>query len=197
LEPITPERKAGVRVSGRLSGPATESQIIYLSGIAGDLFADGTFEVIGVPPGRHFIVTRDDTTNEPEFGGVVAVGDRDVDNVVLQELALKPAVTWQPSVALPSENRPAGSAPMAGISGTVVESVSHQPVTDGSVVLRSKSKDFLAYSFTVEAGRFDIRWLFPGTYDLELRIFGHETLKRTIEVGEQDIRIDLTPRKLP
>jgi hypothetical protein len=194
LAPALPQAKAGVHVWGRFDAAAVARQTIYLSNLPGDLYADGTFEFWGVPPGRHSIVTRNNANDAFPFGGSLVVGDRDIGNIVLSELSLTPKQLNLPGPR-PAGDHPTGLVPLARISGSVVEEASRKPIVDGSVVI--KSNDYYSDSFSIDSeGHYEITALLPGTYELELQAFGHTTITRSIELDDKSVTVDFAPRKL-
>ena len=40
------------------------------------------------------------------------------------------------------------------------------------------------------------RQLLPGTYDLEVQIFGHSNIKQSVEIDDKDMKLELISRKL-
>ena len=194
LASVPPQTKTGVRVSGRLDALGVEPQTIYLSNIPGDLFVDGTFEFWGVPPGRHSVATGNFDPNGVSFGGSVVVGDRNVGDVVLSELSLAPKLRQLPGPQSAGD-RPAGSVPLAQITGSIVDEASGKPVAEGSVVI--KSNYYYSDSFFADSdGRYKIPALLPGTYELEVQTFGYATITRTVELDDKDVTVDFSPRKL-
>jgi hypothetical protein len=172
-----------------------ENQTVHLSNIPGDLYRDGTFEFFGVPPGRHSIITRSNPTDAYPSGASVVVRGQDVENVLLEETPLTPLGNRIPPLPLPVGNRPSGNVPLARITGTIVENASRQPVADGAVVI--KSEMFYSESFPLDAnGRFEIPALLPGSYELEVKAFGHDTVKRSVELADQDINVDFVVRRI-
>ena len=45
-------------------------------------------------------------------------------------------------------------------------------------------------------GRYEIPHLFPGSYKVEVGIFGHEQVFHNLTVGTENITLDLTTRRL-
>src|SRR6185369_7578827 len=100
LSPAPASAPRGVRVSGKASN--AEPRSIYLSGKAGTLFADGTFEFFDVPPGRHVISTPDNPMSTPPQGAGIVVGTQNLDGVQLVEVPMLPYGVMQPSAPGPA-----------------------------------------------------------------------------------------------
>jgi hypothetical protein len=45
-------------------------------------------------------------------------------------------------------------------------------------------------------GRFEIPRLFPGSYTVEFELFGHSAVTETVNVGSENVALDLTSRRL-
>jgi hypothetical protein len=45
-------------------------------------------------------------------------------------------------------------------------------------------------------GEFEFTRLLPGTYELEVRIFGHSNVLQPIVVGDEDVRVDVKTLRL-
>jgi hypothetical protein len=196
LARTAPKTTTGVRVSGRAQNLG--ARYVHLSGIPGDYYADGTFEVHGVPPGLHVVVTASSLIG-PQLQAAnsllaeaasVIVGTENLDGVALVEAALVPE-----SRPLPAGNRSPGVIPLARLTGTVVEEVSRLPIQEGTVVLRAGRGAKISLPLTTE-GRFEFPPLLPGSYELEVNVFGHTAFKEPIEIADTDIKFDVAPRKL-
>jgi hypothetical protein len=193
LAPVTPKLTTGARVSGQMS--VRGNRTVYVSGIPGAVYSDGTFEVYGIPPGRHSIVTRDNPTGLKPLAASVVVENGNLDGIVLVETAMLPLRAWEPSPPRPAGGRPAGNVPLARLTGSLLEELSKQPITEGTVLI--KTNGYTATSFPVSAdGRFELPPLLPGTYDLEVQVFGHSSIKQSIEIDDQDMKIELLSRRL-
>lgn len=193
LAPTAPKPTSGVRVTGRANFGGART--IYLSGIPGAVYSDGTFEVYGVPPGRHTIVTRYNPTGLQPLAASIVVGNRDIDGITLEETALLPINAWEPTPPRTAGERPAGNIPLAKVTGTLVEEISKEPIAEGTVVL--KTNGYYSASFPVDAdGHFELPPLLPGTYDFEVQIFGHSNVKRSIEIDDRDMKLEILSRKL-
>jgi len=186
VPPATPP--AGVRVSGRIRGEAKRS--IYISGNPGTIYSDGTFEFIGVPPGRHTIVTLDNPGADRTQGAAVVVGDRDLINIELDDISIAPQNSDQPTLPTPAKDRLPGSrSATASIRGRVLDADTHEPFTAGKVVINGN------YSLTFplkDDGSFDIPRLLPGKYVVDAVVYGIGIVGRTVVLDEQDQTIELT-----
>jgi hypothetical protein len=186
---------AGVRVSGKIPGDAKRG--IYISGNAGAIYSDGTFEFLGVSPGRHNIVTLDNPGAARSLGTTLIVGDRELTNIELGEISVAPLNFDQP--ATPSPSSAAGRLPglriqPASIHGRVLDGDTHEPFNAGKVVLN----DNFGFPFSLnDDGKFDIPNLLPGSYVLDAVVFGIGNLQIAIELDEQDTTIDLTLKSKP
>jgi hypothetical protein len=201
--PVSPKTLPGVRVSGQLS--ARGSRTVFVSGIPGTVYSDGTFEVDGVPPGRHSIVTLltlaprraerpsgDNPAGLTSLAASVVVEGNNLGSIALDETALLPIRAWEPSPPKPAEGRAPGKVPLARLSGTLVEEVSKKPIADGKVLI---TNGFSRLSFPVDKdGRFQLPPLLSGTYDFEVDAFGHSNTRQSIEIDDKEI--ELTARRL-
>jgi len=180
----------GVRVSGKTG--TRDKRIVYISGRAGIVFSDGTFEFRNVPPGRHLIASIG--SGRP-FAAVVVVGDKDFDGVELKETPLLPDNAREPKDPMAAGALAAGSVvPLARIKGTVIEEVSKTPITEGEVLIRSGDS---SQRVPIDSmGRFETFALLPGTYDLRFQIFGHSSVGPTVVVDDKDMNLEVTPRRL-
>lgn len=193
LARVLPKPSAGVRVSGRLNSPG--NRMVYASGIPGIVYSDGTFDVYGLPPGRHSIVTRDNRINSRSLAASVVVANDDLDGIVLEETALLPNGVWEPSEPRPAGDHPAGIVPLAGITGTLLDERSRKPITEGKVMLKSSTSATASFPIDAE-GRFELPPLLPGTYDVEVQVFGHSSAKQSIEIDDKDVKLELLTYKL-
>jgi len=185
--PSTPQL-AGARVSGLLPGDARRS--IYISGNPGAIYSDGTFEFIGVSPGRHNIVTLDNPGATRSLGATLIVGDRDVPNIALEDISVAPMNSDQAATPSPAGDRRPGIriAPVS-IHGRVSDTDTHEPFNAGKIVINGN----YGYPFLLnDDGKFDIPKLLPGSYFVEAIVFGIGTVSRTIVLDEQDTALELT-----
>ena len=189
---IVLERKAtpprtGVRISGRISGDPNRS--IYISSQPGTMYPDGTFEFLGVPPGRHAIVTLDNPGRERALAASIVVGDRELSNVELEVTSIAPLVSGEPQGPAPAGDlAPNTRVPLAAIRGRVVDGMTGRPMDAGRVIVNS---DY-ASSFSLDDdGKFEVPRLLPGKYVLDVVAFGIGTVTRTIVLDDKDTQLDL------
>ena len=172
----------GVRVAGRAKD--TDARAIYLSGRPGTFFSDGTFEFLGVPPGRHSIAAFG-SSPVSSLGASIVVGDRDVDGVEIETIAVLPNDAKQPRPPDASGTHAPGSVlPLAAFRGRIVEEASGVPIEEGTI--RLMGRDSITVPIGV-GGKFEFSGLLPGTYELEVRIFGHSNVLQPIIIGDEDI----------
>ena len=181
---------AGVRVAGRAKD--TDARAIYLSGRPGTFFSDGTFEFLGVPPGRHSIAAFG-SSPVSSLGAAIVVGDRDMEGIEMETVAVLPAVL-QPTLS-DATGTPAPSTvlPLASFRGRILEEASGVPIEEGTIRLIGRN------SITVSVGtggEFEFLRLLPGTYDLEVRIFGHSNVLQPIVIEGESIRLDVKTLRL-
>jgi hypothetical protein len=182
----------GVRISGRLGVRGSRS--VFVSGIAGTVYSDSTFEVYGVPPGRHTIVTRHNPIGVNPLAASVVVENSNLDGIVLEETTLLPIGALAPSPPRPAGGHPAGIVPLARFTGTLVEEASRKLIPEGKVVV---TNGYASAAFPVDAeGRFEMPPLVPGAYNFEVEVFGHASLKQSLEIDDKDVKIELTARRL-
>jgi hypothetical protein len=192
LTVVPPKTSTGARVSGRMS--TRGNRIVYASGIPGIVYSDGTFDIYGLPPGRHSIVTSDNRLASRPLAAAVVVADGNLDGIVLSETAALPNdAAFSPS--RPSGDHPPGNVPLARITGTLVEEVSRKPIAEGTVMIRSEGSATASFPVDTE-GRFELPPLLPGTYTLEVQVFGHSSAKQSIEIDDKDIKLELATLKL-
>jgi hypothetical protein len=184
---------AGVRVTGRISGKDNGS--IYISGVPGLSFSDGTFEFLGVPPGRHSIAARSPKTGQA-FGTAVIVGDRDVNGIELEPATVLPLGIQTPAPPGPVGTHATGSRiPFVPLSGKVVDSKTKQAVRTGRVFLEG---GFSGASLDLnEDGSFKFGPLLPGRYNMEVNFFEHQTYKQTVVVGDDGAKLEIEAIKKP
>src|SRR6185295_3211972 len=157
---------------------------VYLSGIPGAVYADGTFEVYGVPPGRHTIVTLLNPSGSKPTAASIVVGDQDLAGIALAETSLLPVSSTALQGPRPAGSYPPGPIPLARISGTILEEVSHQPVPTGTILIKGEA--FPGLSLTVDSdGHFETLPLLPGVYIFEVQVFGHSTVRESVEVDDK------------
>jgi hypothetical protein len=182
-----------VRVSGR--APNAEVRSVYLSGVPGIFFADGSFEFRGVKPGRYTVSTPDNPSSSRPLAAAVVVGNQDVTGIELIATPLLPLNIKMPVPPEPLGNHTPGSAvPLSAVRGLVLDEVTHEPITEGTVYLTGH---YGGSRSLVPDGRFEFTRLLPGSYEMEVQAFGHTTIKKTIVVGEDDVNFDFNTTPLP
>jgi hypothetical protein len=188
-----PQNTAGVSVSGSFNVPG--GRTLFLSGVPGNTYSNNTFDVFGVPPGRHILATRDNPYSSTALGASVVVGNRDLTEIDLGEIAAVPKSAWEPAPALAAKDHSEGLVPLARVRGTALEEQSQKPLTNGDVVIRG----FNNYGRTVpldNEGHFEIPNLLPGSYEIEIHVSGHSNTTRSVVIDDEDLTIDLTSRRL-
>ena len=190
LGEAAPRPTNGVRVSGAMNTPGKRA--VYISGRPGIAFADGTFEFRDVPPGRHLIASF---SNSRPYAAVVVVGDKNIDGVDLKETFILPGDFRVPKDPMPAGPLAPGTiVPLARIRGTVVEERSKTAISEGEVTIISGDS---YRNIPIDSqGRFETFTLLPGTYDIRMQIFGHTSIGPTVLVGDTDINVEVTSRRL-
>jgi hypothetical protein len=193
LAKTPPATSTGVRVTGKAVG--TENRSIYISGVPGILFADGTFEFRGVRPGRHVIATVKNTSGHP-LGATVIVGTSDLDGVQLEPTRLLPVGIQTPAPPEPPGPYPVGAKiPLVMLTGKVIDKETKQPASPGMVFVTG------GYSGTshdlAEDGTFQFGPLLPGRYNLEIIYFAHQTEKRAVIVGDGGANLEIEAVRKP
>jgi len=183
----------GVRVTG--SAPTAEPRSIYLSGVPGIFYSDGSFEFSNVKPGRYAIATPDNPLSSRPLAASIVVGNQNLDGVELVATPLLPKGIQTPTAlqAL-GERSPGFTIPQGVIHGLVLDESTHQPIPEGTVYLTGH---YGSSRSLVPDGRFEFTRLLPGSYDLEVQVFGHETIRRTIVVDDEDVTLDLSAAPIP
>jgi hypothetical protein len=189
--PSTPRPSPGVRITGR--APVNGAWSIYRGDMPGTFFADGTFELQGVPPGRHIILLQDNTSSPqtPHFYAALAnVGDRNLDGVALDSTNILPTRSLdQPTTAgVPISS---GAQPLAGFFGRVVEEEDGRPISQGSVTVLGRTRTTIPIG---RDGRFDLPHLLPGSYDFRVEVYEHFIRYETVVIDDRDIHVDLAVR---
>jgi len=178
---------SGVKITGRIRGGSRRS--IYISGKPGSVFEDGTFEFLGVPPGVHIIVSRDNPQGEHAEGAAIVVGAQSMSNLNLEEISEMPSAT-ESAVSLSAANRPPGTRlPLHAIRGRIVDADTHLPLNAGRVVVNGNYAS--AVPLDTDGG-FEISRLLPGKYTVEVFAFGIGTVSRTVVLEDQDADLDLS-----
>jgi hypothetical protein len=191
--PSTFATQAGVRVTG--NAPTPEVRSVYLSGVPGIFFADGTFEFRDVKPGRYTVSTPDNPSSSRPLAAAIVVGNQDVTGI---ELTATPLLPLNIKTPVPPEtvgnHTPGTTIPLSAVRGLVLDETTHEPITEGTVYLTGH---YGGSRSLVPDGRFEFTRLLPGSYELEVQGFGHSTIKKTIVVGEDDVNFELNTTPLP
>jgi hypothetical protein len=181
----------GSRVTGS-SIPSEEP--IYLSGVPGTTYSDGSFEFNGVASGRHTLV-RYRGSSLPSLGIQIVVGSGDVDGVKLQTTTMLPQNIEADAPRLAGTHTPGTTLPLSSIRGIVLQDVSGEAVAEsGAVTVTGYRNQRRAYAIDHE-GRFEIPDLLPGSYLLELAVSGYRADIRTIIVDDGNAEIVFRGRK--
>jgi len=182
----------GVQVIGRMKD--TEIRSVYLSGVPGIVYSDGSFEFRGVTPGRYRVAALGNPPALSSLAALIEVGDRNLESIELLETATLPADVKMPSLPEPVSNSGAGSAlPLASLRGRLTEEASGRPIEEGSVKLIGRNE---AVTPIGPGGQFEFLRLLPGTYNLEIRIFGHTNVLQPVVVGDEDVKVGVTTLKM-
>ena len=187
LSPPAQQRSAGSRVAGRIRGNAKRS--IYISGSPGTIYADGTFEFLGVPPGLHTIVTLDNPGGEHPLGAGLVVGAADLPAIELEDVSVAPSMADRATVPPVGNRQPGTRSHLTSIYGRIVDSETHEPLNAGRIVVNGD------YSMTFplkDDGGFEIPKLLPGNYVVEVNLFGIGAFSRTVHLEEQDAVLEWT-----
>jgi len=180
----------GIRVTGRMK--EIQRRTIYMSGLPGTIYSDGTFEFRNVPPGRHAIVTPDHPANAHPFAASIVVADRDVDGINLDEAAVLPPDIRDVVAPAPAGSHPAGtSLPLATVRGRVISDATREPVSGVATILGLRRS---AYPINAD-GRFEIPRLLPGQYNLEISIPDHAPMNQDLVIDDDDVALELTAHK--
>jgi len=184
--PVPTPTAPGVRVSGKSIPSGTRS--IYISGNAGTLYADGTFEFSGVPAGRHVVITRDGPRTSRPMAAVVIIGNRDVDGVPLEEIMVLPPDFDTPAAPVADTRAPGTVIRFAMLRGRVFEESTRVGIPEGIVYIGGLERT----SFRLKSdGTFEVPHLLPGSYKLEIQVFGYLNISQTVIVAEDDINLEL------
>jgi hypothetical protein len=175
----------GVRVTG--INRRSDSHPVYLSGRPGTVFNDGTFEFLNVPPGRHVIASIDFPGRAR--GATLFVGDRDIDDVELDDIAALPVDIQSPLASGPFGTASPGTkvAPVI-LRGFVTDRATGQPPGSGQVFISGRRGP----SYHLDAdGKFEISGLIPGTYKLEVQVAGYPDVIRELNADIEDILLEI------
>jgi hypothetical protein len=188
LIPPPPSRPAGARVSGRIRGIAKRS--IYLSGVPGIIYSDGSFEFGGVQPGLHTIVTRNNPGAERPLATSLVVGARDILDVELEQISVAPADPEVPGTGAAAGNRPPGTRlPAVAIRATVIDAETREPFNAGKAYLNGDHS--AGFSLNNE-GKVEMLKLLPGKYTLEVFVYAVGSIRREIVLDAEDVSLDLS-----
>jgi Carboxypeptidase regulatory-like domain len=179
-------KSAGVLVSGHI--PAGTFRPIYLSGVPGTLFSDGTFEFRNVAAGRHMILSPNDAPSKPALAASIIVGDVDLNGVELESTPVLPQNPRALSAPAPAGTRRPGSLPLASLHGRILDAETGMPLSAGTTYIVGDS--WARYEIGKD-GTFEFLHLLPGTYELEVQGVGYPTIRRTVIVEEKDLDIEL------
>jgi Carboxypeptidase regulatory-like domain len=177
---------SGARVSGSIQGNLR--RIIYLSGIPGTVFTDGSFEFRNVVPGRHVIMTVDNPPATQALAASVVVGTGDLSGVEVSGTPVLPLNPRTPAMRIPSSTQTPGALPLATLRGRVLDIETGTPLKLGAVFVVGDS--FARYELDAE-GTFEFQRLLPGSYELEIQGVGYPTLRRSVVVEDQDVDLEL------
>jgi len=187
--PVPPT--AGASVIGRMKD--TQPRSIYLSGNPGTLYSDGSFEFRGVPPGRHSIAAFD-TSTSGSLGASIVVGDRNMDAVELEPIAVLPNDVKQPRPPDATGTHAPGTVlPLTSFRGRIIEESSGTPIEEGTVRLIGRDSATVPVG---TGGEFEFQRLLPGSYELEVRIFGHSNVLLPVVIGDENVRLDVKTLRL-
>jgi hypothetical protein len=181
---ITPSAR-GVRVAG--INRRSDSHPVYLSGQPGTVFNDGTFEFLNVAPGRHVIASIDFPGRAR--GATLFVGDRDIDDVELDDIAALPLDIQSPQAPGPLGTASPGTkvTPVV-LRGVVLDGATGQPPASGQVFISGRRGP--SYHLDAE-GKFEVSGLIPGTYRLEVQVAGYPDVIRELKADIEDIRLEI------
>ena len=161
---------------------------LSLSGLSGTVFSDGSFEFQNVQPGRHILVTRNNSATTPALAAVVIVGDDDLEGVVLEATPTPVLPRNTLALSLPPGLRAPGTVPLVSVQGHILDTETGMPVRAGTVYLVGES--WATYDLSAD-GKFEFKPLLPGTYEIEVQGVGYPTFRREIFVEEKDIDLEL------
>ena len=186
FETAPPAPASGARVSGNIHGNLM--RVIYLSGIPGTVFADGSFEFRNVVPGRHVIVTLDNPPGTPALVASIVVGTGDLTDVEVSNTPVLPLNSRASATRVSSSLLAPGALPLSTLRGRVLDAETGTPLTSGTVFVVGDS--FAGYELGPE-GKFEFQRLLPGNYELEIQGVGYPTLRRSVVIEDQDVDLEL------
>jgi hypothetical protein len=178
--------RTGVTLSGTM-GPLSTG--IEASGMPGSVYADGTFEIRNVPPGRHTILST--PAVRPRVAASIVVGDEDISGIRLQPIQELPRDPHaRVTATLEKEYSPGTLLNLATVRGHLIDAATGARFNRGRTIGRiTLNGNAIAY-FVNNTGEFEIQSLLPGRYDLELWVFGGETYARTLEVRDENMILE-------
>lgn len=180
---LLPLPSGGVRVTGMGEGVG---EAVYLSDQPGTLFADGSFEFVGVPPGVHSIVKIVGT--EAAVARTI-VRNRDVGGVTVQLAPVLPSdiYTVRP---LTADVTDASVSTLSTLIGRVLDENTQQPIRTATATLTGYHGSIRGF---VVAGRdsFRITNLLPGRYSLSVEATGYKTKTQEVTIGLPETPVEI------
>jgi hypothetical protein len=123
------------------------------------------------------------------LAAAIAVGNQDVTGIQLTDTPLLPLNIKTPVLAEPLGNYTPGSTiPLAVVRGLVLDETTKEPITGGTVYL---SGHYGASRPLAPEGRFEFSKLLPGSYQMEVQAFGHDTIRINVILGDSDVDLEL------
>jgi len=185
LDYASPERLPGARVTGTIR--SIDKPTVYISGVPGIVFSDGTFEFQGVPPGRHLIGAAHRFAPQ---AALVVVGDRDIDGVSLKQTLAQPEITVPQTIPPAGPYSPGTIIALPRILGTAVDEKTGMPIVGASITV--ENEDYKR-TFSIDSnGRFESFGLFPGNYEVSLWLIGHISNSTKVTVDDKDVQVKLS-----
>jgi len=187
--PVSTSPARGVRIRGL--NRVSDTHPVFLSGRPGAVFRDGTFEFRDVPPGRHVIASIDFPGRA--LGTTLIVGEQEIDNVTLDDIAALPTDIQSPVAPGPVGNAAPGTRirPVV-LRGVVLDRTTQQPPPSGQAYISGRRGP--SYYFDAD-GKFEVDGLLPGTYTLEVQVAGYPLMTRELKVDVDDIQLTLELEK--
>jgi hypothetical protein len=181
--------RTGATLSGKLAPPFYRS--IEVSGIAGAVYEDGSFEVKNVPPGRRTILARNNVTGTRPVGALIIVGDQDISNLQLQPILEIPRDLDANAAPAPAATHKPGTVlPLATVSGHLVDETTGARFNlERSIGRININGNTVSYTIN-NTGDFEIQNLLPGRYELSLWIFGGASHSRMLEVRDENMTLE-------